>query len=120
MDKEIVRAYLKIKIQRAALVKQASLLEKEEKRLADLILPHVPKIGQIVECGATFRIKSKVKAMVGDWGLFYEYIRANNAFDLLHRRVTETAVKLRWDDRVVIPGVEAVTDESLEVELNAE
>jgi len=118
MEIEIVTTYLKINAKRQAMTKEVNLLEKEEKRLAELILPNVPQIGEVVLGGATFRRKIKVKPMVGDWAAFYEYIRSNNAFDLLHRRITDTAVKLRWDDGIQIPGVESTTDESLEVTLN--
>lgn len=40
-----------------------------------------------------------------DWNKFYAYISANNAYDLLHKRITDTAVVLRWNESVVIPGV---------------
>jgi hypothetical protein len=115
MDHDKIKNYLRIRSSRLELTKQVNLLQKEEDKLAAEILPQVPQLGEIKEGGFTLRRKTKVKPSVGDWGKFYEYIRSNNAFDLLHRRVTETAVKLRWDDKVEIPGVEAITDESLEV-----
>lgn len=115
MDHDKIKNYLRIRASRLELTKQANLLQKEEDKLAAEILLLVPQLGEIREGGFTLRRKTKVKPAVGDWFKFYEYIRANNAFDLLHKRVTDSAVKLRWDDKVQIPGVEAVTDESLEV-----
>jgi hypothetical protein len=45
---------------------------------------------------------------VNDWEEVYKYIKANDAFDLLQRRLTETAVKLRWDDGIRLPGIETL------------
>ncbi len=47
----------------------------------------------------------KKRPIAGDWPKIHEYIRKNDAFDLLHKRLTESAVLLRLDDEVKIPGV---------------
>ena len=40
-----------------------------------------------------------------DWNAIHEYIRENDAVDLVQKRLHEGACKLRWDDGVEIPGV---------------
>ena len=42
---------------------------------------------------------------IDDWPTLYRYISENNAFDLLQRRVSDKAVKDRWDHQKVVPGV---------------
>jgi hypothetical protein len=44
-----------------------------------------------------------------------EYIKATGSVDLLQKRVTESAVKLRWDAGVSLPGVEKTTKDVITV-----
>jgi hypothetical protein len=48
---------------------------------------------------------TKQRAFAQDWPTIYEYIHKNDAFDLLHRRLTDSAVMLRKDDGIDVPGV---------------
>jgi len=50
-----------------------------------------------------------------DWAAIHEYIIANDAMDLVHKRLTATAVKLRWDDDIEIPGIGRKTVEKIKV-----
>jgi hypothetical protein len=40
-----------------------------------------------------------------DWPTVWEYVRENNAFHLLHKRLTTLAVKELWDAGLDVPGV---------------
>ena len=116
MLQDTISAYRDISIKRRALSKEVAALEKEEKRLGEIILEHVPTIGELSAPGIKFRKRIKIKPVAADWNALYAYIVENDAFDLLHKRITEAAVKLRWDDSVQIPGIVAENTESLEVE----
>ena len=48
-----------------------------------------------------------------DWPAIWEYIKENNAFDLLQKRLSSKAVQERWDQEIVIPGIETFTKVSL-------
>jgi hypothetical protein len=37
--------------------------------------------------------------------LIYDYVRRNNAFELMQRRLSDTAVRDRWEAGQEIPGV---------------
>jgi hypothetical protein len=50
-----------------------------------------------------------------DWAAIHAYIVANDAMDLVHKRLTVTAVKLRWDDSIEIPGIGRKTVEKIKV-----
>lgn len=41
-----------------------------------------------------------------DWPAIYDFIRENDAFDMLQRRLSATAVKDRWESGIIIPGIE--------------
>lgn len=49
-----------------------------------------------------FTLREKERKKVLDWNVVYEYIRENNAFDLLQRRLNEAAVEEREEE---IPGI---------------
>lgn len=57
-------------------------------------------------CGRTASVDVSVEPVVNNWPDFYAYIRKNDALDMLHKRVTVSAVRLRWADGVSIPGVD--------------
>ena len=50
-------------------------------------------------------LKRRVKPAVGNWQELYDYIQKTGEFDLLQKRLTESAVSDRWEDEVEIPGV---------------
>lgn len=54
---------------------------------------------------ATATIVRSVIPIVEDWDKLYAYIKKNNRFDLLQRRLNETAVEEMWDAKKTIPGV---------------
>jgi len=53
----------------------------------------------------TVTLVKKQKPQAAEWAALYEFIWEHKAFDLLHRRLTEKAVKDRWEEGEVIPGV---------------
>jgi hypothetical protein len=42
---------------------------------------------------------------VDDWNMFHEYIKANNMFDLLHKRISLTNYRQLVEAQVAVPGV---------------
>lgn len=50
-----------------------------------------------------------------DWNKFSAYVKKNDAFDLLQRRLSSEACRLRWDAKKDIPGVEVFTRVSLKL-----
>jgi hypothetical protein len=40
------------------------------------------------------------------WSKVFVFIKKNDAFDLLQRRLNAAAVKERWNDNIAIPGIE--------------
>lgn len=51
-------------------------------------------------------LRIKDKPVARDWDALYSYIKENDAFDLLHKRLTEKAITLRWEDELEVPGVD--------------
>lgn len=58
---------------------------------------------------ARVEIKRKEIATVSDWDKFYANIKKKGEFELLNRAVNQKAVKERWDQGKLVPGVEKFT-----------
>ena len=99
-----------IRQKRLAMQKEVDEVEAEEKALKEHIIQTLPKsdsgaAGQV----ARVSIVTKDVPQVKDWDAFYKYVSRTKSFDLLQRRLSDAAVKERWDNKKDIPGVEAFT-----------
>ena len=52
---------------------------------------------------------TKQVPQVKDYEPFYAFIKKENRFDLLQKRLSEGAIKEIWDQGKVVPGIEAFT-----------
>ncbi len=55
------------------------------------------------------------RPVILDWSELEVWIRANNAVDMLQKRLTDSAVKLRWDDGIQVPGVGIQTTDKVTI-----
>lgn len=92
---------------RLQLQRQAERLEEGEKVLRDFFIDHLPKSESTGVAGSIARVQIEMKHIpqVDDWTKFYAFVKRNDAFELLQRRLNESAVKERWEDKKEIPGV---------------
>ncbi len=72
-------------------------------------LNHI-KVGDI-----RFELKEEVVPKVGDWDSFYQWIKNNDAFFLLHRRVSATAWRDLVESGEIPDGVESTRISKLRV-----
>ncbi len=107
--------YYQLRAQRLNLDKEI----KERKRTEKAYMEHiVAKLREIqMENGggkvANASIKEVEMPTPKDWPAIWEYIKENNAFDLLQKRLSSKAVQERWDQEIVVPGIETFTKVSL-------
>lgn len=93
--------------ERLTLQEKANKLEQEEKNLQAELDALGAAEGQY---GSYYlRVKAKQVPRAVDWNAFYKYVHDNNAFDMLHKRLTETAIMARVREGEIIPGI--VTDD---------
>ena len=100
----------RLRQERLELQKQVDLIASRESALREHIIQTLPKSDATGVAGALCRVAvvTKVVPQVNDWPALYAYIKKNSAFELLHRRVTDTAIRERWEDGKVVPGVTAI------------
>lgn len=104
---ELIDEYVQARDRRLELNRQADQCEKREAKLKKDIEDTLNGAGLVTGGGGAYRatLVSEVKPTATDWGLVQKYIIENNAFDLLQKRLTESAVKSRWEDNITIPGI---------------
>jgi hypothetical protein len=98
------------KTREARLVAQKAVeaLESKESALKEHLINNLPKSDASGVAGKLARVTivTKVIPQVKDWDKFYKFIKKTGSFDLMQRRLTDTAVQERWDNGKEVPGVE--------------
>jgi hypothetical protein len=106
-----------LRAQRLAIEKQVEELKARETATKEEILFLLKESGLEGAKGevATASIQYKIKANVTDWDAVYAYIRDNDMFALLQKRLTTTLWAALQEDGILVPGTEpmALTDLSL-------
>ena len=101
---KVVKAYQKIKAAREALAaefktKDDELKEKQE-RLQNYLLDFLNRSGlqnAATETGIFYK-QEDIIPTGADWSKFYAWVKENDAFDALEKRITRTFVKSWMDD----------------------
>ena len=106
-----------LRTQRLAIEKQVEELKARETATKEEILFLLKESGLEGAKGetATASIQYKIKPNVTDWDSVYSYIRENDMFALLQKRLTTTLWAALQEDGITVPGTEAIaiTDLSL-------
>jgi hypothetical protein len=104
----LVDEYATVRDSRLALKRQVDKLEEQEKKLKAQIIASLIA-SNATAIGGRFMIVTlvaKTKPVAKVWAELYAYIKETDGWDLLQKRLTETAVALRWDEGIIVPGVE--------------
>lgn len=84
-------------------------LEAQEKALKEHLINNLPKSEASGVAGKLARVTVVTKKVpqVKDWDIFYKHIKKTGSFDLMSKRLSDSAIKERWELGEVIPGVES-------------
>lgn len=93
--------------------RQSKLLKNEIDALSASLIADMKGLGVDNLHGA--RIVVKQRPYISDFTALEAYIIEHHATDLLQKRLTESAVKLRWEDGIAIPGVGLEEEEKLQI-----
>jgi hypothetical protein len=64
-------------------------------------------LSQAASDKASCTMKLSKHPAIKDWKAFYDYVADTGQFELLHKRLSSTAFRERWEAGEVIPGTEA-------------
>lgn len=93
---------------RLAMQKETEAVEAREKEIKAYIIDNLGKSDDTGAAGKHHRVQvvTKEAAKISDWGVFCSFIRKNDRFDLLQKRVSEAPIKELWAERETVPGIE--------------
>ena len=107
--------YYQLRAQRLNLEKEV----KERKRTERAYMEHIIaslKAANMANGGggvANASIKEVEMPTPKNWPEIWEFVKANDAWDILQKRLSGKAVQERWDQDIMIPGIETFTKVSL-------
>jgi hypothetical protein len=92
---------------RLKLQAQVADIETREKELKEYLLSNLSKSKAEGITGklATVQVVPASIPQVKDWPALYKYILKKKAFELLQRRLTDSAVAEKWEAGEAIPGI---------------
>lgn len=108
---ELIDEYVETKNRREALQKSVTTCTERMAVLEKDIMQSMSEVG-ITQAGsdkATCHMREVKQPAIEDWSMFYDYVAKTNQFELLHKRLSSTAFKERWDAGENIPGTKAVS-----------
>lgn len=110
-------AYKAFRDRRLELAREVDDLKTQEAILKRELISALEEAGTPGIIGNTCEVRLTYgeQPIVEDWDTLYEYIRSEDAFDLLERRIGVTAVRVRWDEDIPVPGVGRITTTQLSV-----
>ncbi len=93
---------------RLEMQKAVDAVAAEESALKNHIIENLPKSEASGVAGKLARVTVVTKQVpqVKDWDAFYKYVKKTGSFDLMQKRLTDAAIKERWEAGKEIPGVE--------------
>jgi hypothetical protein len=95
---------------RLAADKVADALKKEEQALIDHIIDNLPKDSRgAVGKHHMVKVYTDQKLVVKDWDELYKYVHRTKKYELLQKRLGESAAQEIIDDGKKVPGVESFT-----------
>jgi hypothetical protein len=99
-----------VREKRLQLDAQVKEMKAQEESIRTIIIGKLQEQGMQKTSGRLYTVglNPKTEPLVEDWQALDEYIVANRALDLLHRRTSAPAFRVRWEQGVTIPGVRAV------------
>lgn len=123
---KIISAYIKIRDARSALKRKfeeedAGLKAKQDRLGAELLrVLNDMGVSSIKTSAGLFYKEKDIKPNVSDWDALYRFIRENDAFEALERRVKKKFVMdyMEENDGATPPGVSTITEYSVTVRRN--
>lgn len=90
--------------------RQVDEMKEKETAMKQEIMDELDAVGLAKATGtkATAGRTCKVQPVVTDWDKVWPYIVAENAYDLVQRRIANLAWKERLDSGVLVPGTEQI------------
>lgn len=114
---KIIEQYAMRREERLELDRRSKEIGELENELKQLIMAHMEEQHVYVAGSPHVTVKLKItpKPTAKDWREVYQYVKDNDAFDILFRRLNEKALIERREQGVEVPGLDWFPVASLSV-----
>lgn len=112
-----VDAFKSLSDKRKEMQKEVDALYAHEKVLREELVLHLRQqnIGAIGGKLATITLVEKSVPICDDWDAFWKYVRDHDAPEMMHRRISDKAVKERIEAGEIVPGIGTLVSYDLSV-----
>jgi hypothetical protein len=106
--------YSDVRALRLAMEKEVKTIQARETEIKDHIINNLSKSDDTGAAGLKYRaqvvVKDVVRVATDQWGVLHSWIRKNDRFDMLQKRLNETAVDdwMEQNEGRLLPGTELV------------
>lgn len=113
----ILQNIYELREKRLKLQREVDGMEQAEKDLIYTLTNRMVSDDALTAEDSGFVAKRKTvnSPIVQDWVQTLNYIKSTGSVDLLQKRLTESAVKARWDSGVDIPGVDKLVKHTVTI-----
>ena len=107
---ELIDKLYELRETRLALDRTVAGLKAQETAMRLEIKEELENVGLAKASGkrATCGITSKIEPIIEDWDKVHDWIRAENRFDLLQKRLSAPAWRELKENNILVPGTESV------------
>jgi hypothetical protein len=108
---DLVDNFIRVRSQRLDLDKEVKALKTQEEGLSKVIIAKMRE-GDLKAIGASLgliKLHETEEPTPENWDEIWKFVKENDAWELLHKRLTVTAVRERWADGIAVPGVGKTT-----------
>lgn len=101
--------YHYVRAVRLAMQKDVDVVQEREKELYEHMIETLSK-GDSGAAGKFYRVQRRPDSeclvpKVEDWAAVFAFVKSSDRFDLLQKRISDTAVTAMWDAGEIVPGV---------------
>lgn len=106
--KELIDKFVEIKALKESLNEQIKKCNEDLARLEGDIMEQMSNAGitQAASDKASCSMREAKHPAIIDWPAFYDHVAKTGEFELLHKRLSSTAFRERWEAGEQIPGTE--------------
>ena len=114
---KLIQECFELRQKRLALQREVDAMEQKEKDMLYDIQKQMTTAGHDdwAYNGYHVHVEPKTAPSAKDWPTILNFIRTTGQLDLLQKRLTESAVKARWDSGVDVPGIDKIVKYSVTI-----
>lgn len=103
---DLINKFVEVKALKESLNEQVKECNEKLAAIEADIMEQMSNAGitQAASDKASCTMRQATHPAIDDWSAFYDYVRANGAFELLHKRLSSAAFKERWEAGEEVPG----------------